>query len=215
MFQVLATALLAFGLTSTSAGAASVSVVGLFPGKAVLVIDGGAPHTVSVGAKAGEGIRLLSVDNDSAVVDVDGARQRLSIGETAASAGGGHNEAPSEINLIANAQGHFLTAGAINGAPVQFLVDTGASMVAIGKSDALRIGIDLRKAEVAYSQTANGVAQVWRVKLNSVKVGSVILYDVDGAVMSTDMPGVLLGMSFLNRMEMQRDGIRMTLRKRY
>ncbi len=195
--------------------ATTVSVVGLFPGKAVLVVDGGAPRTVAVGASLPGGVRLIAVDAETAVVDVEGARQRLSIGETTAVKGGGAGAGPAEINLTANSLGHFVTTGTINGMPIQFLVDTGASVVAIGKSDAQRIGIDLRQAQVAYSQTANGVAQVWHVKLNSVKVGGITLHNVDGAVMPTDMPGALLGMSFLNRMEMKRDGIRMTLRQRY
>lgn len=200
---------------ATPAMATTVSVVGLFPGKAVLVVDRGAPRTVSVGASLPGGVRLIAVDSESALVEVEGSRQRLSIGETTAVKGGATGAGPAEINLTADARGHFVTAGAINGVPIQFLVDTGASVVAIGRSDARRLGIDLRQAEVAYSQTANGVAQVWHVKLNSVKVGNITLHNVDGAVMSTDMPGALLGMSFLNRMEMKRDGISMTLRQRY
>ena len=69
--------------------------------------------------------------------------------------------------------------------------------------------------QVGYTQTANGVAQVARVKLNTVKVGDIVLNNVDATIHQQDMPVVLLGMSFLNRMEMQRNGDTMTLKKNY
>ena len=207
---------LASGLfVASPAYATSVTVVGLFPGKAVLTIDGSAPRTIAVGAKTPEGVKLLGLDSSGATVEVDGRRQRLSIGETAASNGGASVGGAQEVNLTADSRGHFVTTGSVNGATVTLMVDTGASMVAMGLSDAQRAGIDLKNARAGYSQTANGVAQMWVVKLKSVRVGDVLLYDVDAAVMATDMPIVLLGMSFLNRMEMKRDGERMTLKRRY
>ncbi|MGL4409523.1 MAG: retropepsin-like aspartic protease family protein, partial [Zoogloea sp.] len=71
------------------------------------------------------------------------------------------------------------------------------------------------QAQPASLQTANGVVQAWRVKLDTVQVGDVTLRNVDGIVHGADMPFVLLGMSFLNRMEMRRDGNTMVLRQRY
>jgi aspartyl protease family protein len=190
-----------------------VAVVGLFPGKAVLVINGGAPRTVSVGARAYDGVRLISVDGEAATLEFDGGRQRIAIGERSVAAAGDAVAAP--VTLNADGRGHFLTEGSINGAPVRFMVDTGATLVSMGAADAVRAGILYRKGEPGMAMTANGPAQVWKVKLDSVKVGSITLRDVDGAVHSTDLPLVLLGMSFLNRMEMKRDGDRMVLRRRF
>jgi len=88
-------------------------------------------------------------------------------------------------------------------------------MIAIGASDARRIGLDPKKGEIGYTQTANGVTQVSRVKLNTVRVGDIVLNNVDATVHLQDLPYALLGMSFLNRMEMQRNGESMTLKQRY
>jgi aspartyl protease family protein len=198
-------------LGGASAHAADVSVVGLFPGKAVLVVGGGNPRTVAVG-KTIDGVKLVGIEDDRAIVEIDGKRHKLRIGEQAYSGGG---SGPQVISLTADARGHFVTTGTVNGATVRFLVDTGATMVALGASDARRANIDLKNAQPGVTMTANGAAQVWRVKLATVRVGDVVLNDVDAAVMGHDMPQALLGMSFLNRMEMQRDGVTLTLRKRY
>ena len=109
--------------------------------------------------------------------------------------------------------GRFETPGSINGANVRFLVDTGATAVSLGASDAKRAGIDYRKGKAMISNTANGRVRVWIVKLDSVKVGAIPLNDVDGAIHENDLPLALLGMSFLKRMDMQRTGEIMVLKK--
>jgi len=195
------------------AWAVDVGVVGLFPGKAVLVIDGGAPRTVPVGANVG-GVRLLAVDQDGATVDIGGKRSRLAIGQHAHS-GGGDGGGAQSTSLTADGRGHFITTGTVNGATVRFMVDTGATAVALGASDARRANVSLANARPVMVQTANGVTQAWLVTLGNVRVGELSLSEVDGIVHQHDMPMALLGMSFLNRMEMKRDGQTMTLRKRY
>jgi aspartyl protease family protein len=117
--------------------------------------------------------------------------------------------------LTADGSGHFVTTGTINGTTVRFLVDTGATMVSLGVGEARRIGIDTSKGQSALVSTANGQTMAARVKLDTVRVGEIVLNNVDALVHPQDMPFALLGMSFLNRMEMQRDGQTMILRKRY
>ncbi|HJW03482.1 MAG TPA: TIGR02281 family clan AA aspartic protease [Azospira sp.] len=189
-----------------------VGIAGLFPNKALLVIDGAPAKAVAVGQKTETGVKLVAVDNGAAIVEVDGKRRTLRVGQSVISQSGGER---ASVVLSADAQGHFLTTGSVNGNVMRFLVDTGATMVSMGATDAKRLGIDLSKAEVGYSQTANGAARVYKVNLNTVRIGDVTLTNVDGMVMEKDMPVALLGMSFLNRMEMQRDGERMVLKKRY
>lgn len=191
---------------------ADVGVVGLFPGKAVLVVDGGAPRTVSVGATI-SGVRLVAVDQDSATVEFGGKRQRLSIGQHAH--GGGDGGSSQSTSLTADSRGHFITTGTVNGATIRFMVDTGATGVALGASDARRANINISNGRPVMVQTANGITQAWLVTLDSVRVGDVTLSSVEGMVHQHDLPIALLGMSFLNRMEMKRDGQTMTLRKRY
>ena len=195
------------------AAAADVGFAGLFPGKALLTINGGAPRIVSLGARTEEGVRVVSIEGETATIEVDGRKRVLRVGQNVASQSSGSG--PATVVLTADAAGHFLARGSINGTSVRFLVDTGASMISIGTSDARRIGVDASMGQLGYTQTANGVAPVARVKLNTVKVGDIVLNNVDATIHQQDMPVVLLGMSFLNRMEMQRNGDTMTLKKNY
>jgi aspartyl protease family protein len=198
---------------ASPAQATEVGVVGLFPGKAVLVINGGNPRTLSVGAKADD-VKLLSVDQETATLEFDGKRHRLAIGQHAfASAGSGGGE--QTVTLAADGRGHFFTTGIVNGATIPFMVDTGATSIALGESHARSANVDLRNAKVIQILTANGVTQARLVTLDSVRIGDVTLLNVQASVAGHDMPYALLGMSFLNRMEMKRDGETMTLRKRY
>lgn len=200
-------------VTSGAAAAADVAVAGLFPGKAVLVVNGAAPRTIGIGAKTPEGVRLISIDGDFATVEIDGKRHRLGIGDQAVSQGG--PEGGGAVTLTADGRGHFVTGGIVNGASVRFLVDTGATMVSLGASDAARAGVDFRRGEPVMTMTANGPAQAFKTRISSLKIGEIAVADVEALVHAYDMPVALLGMSFLNRMEMRRDGQTMTLRRRY
>jgi aspartyl protease family protein len=202
------------GFIAQANAATSVTVVGLFPGKAVVVINGQAPRTLSVGDKTSDGVTLVATTSDTATMEIDGKRHKLDVGQ--------HYAAPASaskgqgVTLGANSQGHFITLGQINGRTVQFLVDTGATSVSIPSSIAESAGIDYRKGQRGFTQTANGVAAAYKVVFDSVTVGDVTLYQVDGIVMEgKGMDVALLGMSFLNRMEMKRDGAQMTLVKRF
>lgn len=180
----------------------------------MLVIGGGKPRIVPVGTKTAEGVRLLSLEDGAAMIELDGRRQRIVLGQHSM-AGDGDGDAAAVISLTADSAGHFTTMGSVNGVPVRFLVDTGATLIALGASDAARANIDYRQGQPGITMTANGTARVWRVTLNSVRVGGVTLHQVNAVVTEHDQPIALLGMSFLNRMEMKRDGVTMTLKKRY
>ncbi|NSL56760.1 TIGR02281 family clan AA aspartic protease [Uliginosibacterium sp. IMCC34675] len=193
--------------------AAEVALVGVLGSKALLVIDGGAPRTLAVGQLVGD-VKLLSVSSDTAEIEIRGQRSRLRMGDSPVSVGE-RNSAAKQVTLVSDVRGHFSTSGSINGANVTFLVDTGASSVAMGASTAMAAGIDFRKGEPGMAGTANGVVPMWRVRIRNVRIGDILLNDVEGAVMQVDMPYVLLGMSFLNRMEMRRDGSTMVLTQRY
>ena len=193
--------------------AQSVSLSGSLGGKALLVIDG-TPRTVAVGATV-QGVKLASVSGSEAVVEVAGRRAALRMGGAqvnlggAASAGGG-----AQIVLTAASGGHFVTNGTINGKTVRFLVDTGATDIAISEAEAERIGLKFRDGQRAYSNTANGQMTVHRVTLDAVRVGDVQVYNVDAIVGSAQMDYVLLGNSFLTRFQMKRENDILTLNKR-
>jgi len=200
-------------LASPVAHAVDVGLAGLFPGKALLTINGGVPRIVALGTKTEEGVKVVSIEGETATLEVDGKKRVLRVGQNVALQPSGSG--PASAVLTADLGGHFVTTGNINGTTVRFIVDTGASLISLGASDARRIGIDASKGQIGQTQTANGVTQVSRVKLDTVRVGDIVLNNVDATVHQQDMPYALLGMSFLNRMEMQRDGDTMTLKKRY
>jgi aspartyl protease family protein len=192
--------------------AADISVIGLFPGKAVLVIDGNSPKTYSVGNTISPGIKLVDVNQSTATLDVGGKKQRIDIG------GHVNRIAPSgasSVTLQADGRGHFMVQGQINGGTMRMLVDTGASLIALPAADARRLGIDYKKGQTAYVNTANGVVTAYQVVLNSVKIGDITLNQVEALVQENGLTFALLGMSFLNRTEMRREGEQMVLTKRY
>jgi aspartyl protease family protein len=214
---------LLFLLFPAAAGAADVRVIGLTAGKAVIVIDGGKPRTLSAGESTPEQVRLISATSEQAVLEIAGKRRTLTIGQNPSySLGDGAGDGPAASTvqramLVSDGRGHFFATAAVNGAPVRFLVDTGASVVTLSSADAKRAGIAYRSGDKALLQTANGAVPAYRVKLDTVRLGEITLNNVDGVVVEGDVLGgvALLGMSFLNRTEMRRDGDSMTLRRRY
>jgi aspartyl protease family protein len=210
--KTLALILTAGVFACTTAAATSVSVMGLFKDKAIVSIDGGKPRTLGVGQATG-GVKLLAADSDSATFDVDGKRRTLGMGQSFA--GGAATGERQSVSLTADARGHFAAAGSIDGYPMTFLVDTGATAIAINAAEARRIGLDYKSGQAVGVGTAAGVVPAWRVKFNTVKIGAITVHQVDGMVIESGLNVPLLGMSFLNRMEMKRDGQTMTLVQRY
>jgi aspartyl protease family protein len=156
---------------------------------------------------------LISVEQDRATIEIDGKRRVLQRGQ-GYSGGSGTSEAQS-VTLSAGAGGHFMADGQVNGGPIRFVVDTGATSVAIPASDAARLGIDFRRGRRVMVQTASGPTSAYAVKFDSVRVGAIDLRNVDGMVVEQGLPIALLGNSFLNRTEMRRDGETMTLIRRF
>jgi aspartyl protease family protein len=191
-----------------------VNVVGLSQGKAVVTVGSNPkPRVLREGDSLPNGMRLIKATPEAAVFEVDGKRRTLTMGNHVSVAA--PTSSRGQVVLTADERGHFVTVGTINGGTVQFLIDTGATMISIGRGDARRVGIDYLKAQRGLSNTANGVAPVYKVKLDTVRVGEITLNNVDALVHDADLPWVLLGMSFLNRVEMRREGSNLTLIKRY
>jgi aspartyl protease family protein len=204
------------GLALAAAVAAqSVSLQGMLGSKALLVIDGGAPRTIAPGESL-QGVTVLSTSGDQAVVEIKGQKHTLRIGDAQVSFGGNGGPARgTRIVLTAGSNGHFLSQGTINGKAVQFLVDTGASVVGLGVSEAERVGLNYKAGQRVRMNTANGESIGWRVKLSSVRLGDVELFDVDAVVGAESMPYVLLGNSFLSRFQMTRANDQMVLERRF
>lgn len=201
-------------LAGPAAFAQTVSMSGSLGDKALLMIDG-APRTVATGATV-QGVKLVSVTGNDAVVEIKGKRVSVVMGGAQvslggqASAGGG-----SQIVLTAGSGGHFMTAGGINGRAVRFMVDTGATSVAMSVTDAEHIGLKYRDGQRMFVGTANGHVPAYRVRLAEVRIGDVVVYDVEAMVVPAQMEFILLGNSFLTRFQMKRENETMTLSKRF
>ena len=208
---LLAAALLAF---AGAALAQSVTLAGSMGSKALLVIDG-QPHTLVVGQSA-RGVTLLQLADGQAQVQRGGSTATLRLGGAPARLTGtpAASTSAQEIVLPVGLGGHFTSAGSINGRTVQFMVDTGATVVALSQGEAERIGLDWRNAPRAQTQTANGAVPVHRVSLRTMRVGEVEVSNVEAIVMPAQMPYVLLGNSFLGRFQMRRDNDVLRLERR-
>jgi aspartyl protease family protein len=208
-----ALAALTLTLAAGAACAQGVSLQGMLGSKALLLV-GGVPHAVAPG-ETWQGIKVLSTSGEQAVVLIDGQRVVLRVGEAPANVG---RNVPSgggdRIALTADSRGHFFTQGSINNRPVQFMVDTGASVVALGQAEADRLGLDYKRGRMVPLGTANGMVVGWAFKIAALRIGDVVSYEVDAVVTPAAMPAALLGNSYLSRFNMRREGSQMMLTKR-
>ncbi|MBD9504684.1 TIGR02281 family clan AA aspartic protease [Pseudomonas sp. PDM23] len=199
--------LICLSLCSFAALAApQVQVVGLFPGAAVLSIDG-QRKLVKVGQTGPEGVQVVSADSHKAVLRVGGVEQTYELSREYNTAGYAAPAAHAETSIARGTGGHYWVAGTINNQNAQFLVDTGATSIAMNEGQARRLGLDYRAGGTPMmASTASGTAKGWRVTLNSVKLGGVEVLGVEAVVLEGDFPtDILLGMSYLNRVGWRED----------
>jgi aspartyl protease family protein len=202
-------------LAAHSAAAADVALIGVIGDKAVVIaVDGGEPKTVKLGQKW-HGITIIAVEKERATVEIDGKKRVLTRGQHYRNDDGAGGSERQSVTLASDAAGHFFTEGAINGTPVRFVVDTGATVIALPGRDAVRLGIDYLKGQRGVVSTANGTVAVYRVVFERVKLGGIELTSVEGVVIEEGLNIALLGMSFLNRVDMKREGQTMTLIRRF
>jgi aspartyl protease family protein len=196
--------------------AQTVGLSGMLGGKALVIVDGAPPKAVAAGDSY-KGVKIVSTQGDQAVVEIGGKQHTLRVGDAPASVGGGAGSGAggNRVVLTAGNGGHFFTLGQINGKSTQMVVDTGATSVAMSASEAQRLGVEYKSGQPIQMSTANGVVQGWLIKLSSVRVGDVVVHNVDAAVTSGSMNIVLLGNSFLTHFQMTRANEQMVLEKRY
>ena len=197
--------------------AQTVGLAGMLGTKALLIVDGTAPKSVAAG-EAYKGVKVISTSGDVAVLEIAGKQHSLRVGEAPAQVGSSSGSAGADgtrVVINAGSGGHFVTLGQINGNAVQFIIDTGATAVSLSVAQAQRLGLNYQSGQPVQMGTANGVVRAWRLKLASVRIGDVLVYDVDSVVSAGDMPYVLLGNSFLSHFQMTRSNDQMVLEKRY
>lgn len=204
---LLALCICALLLATTALAGPAVRVLALFPGKAMLEIDG--QRKVLAAGKSGPGgVRLVSADPNSAVIEIDGRREELRLGSAVSA-----SYAPRqrhEVRVVKDSRGSYFVDGLINGQSVRFLVDTGASSIAMSEVHAARLGIQHRvDGRPIAVGTASGDAIGHLVNLRSLSVNGFQLTDVKAVVIEGDSPrNVLLGMNVLSRFDIdQRENL--------
>ncbi|MCW5633891.1 MAG: TIGR02281 family clan AA aspartic protease [Rubrivivax sp.] len=204
----------ALAVAAATAAAQDISLAGRMGDKALLLVQG--RSVVLAVGQANGATRLVRWEQDAAVVEHGGAQLRLRVGAAPARLGGGAagGNGAREIVIPVGPGGHFVTAGSINGRPVRFVVDTGATLVSMSRAEATRLGLDLRGAKPVTTITAGGMAQAQMLPLQRVRVGEVEVYDVPALVTEAPMPFILLGNSFLERFQWRRENDVMRLERR-
>ncbi|HQR61024.1 MAG TPA: retropepsin-like aspartic protease [Methylophilaceae bacterium] len=210
--------LLLAGLMQTGLASADtqVNVVSLYHGGAVLLINHGKPQTIEAGDTSPEGVKLISSDGGTAILEIEGRIKELAAGQGAAISSPIAQSQSGSVSLYRDTNGHYFGHGSINGRSFKYMVDTGASAVAMSSAEAQRLGIDYLAGKPAMAATAAGVVRVYQVSINSLKLGAITFYQVQGMVVEGDSPiVVLLGNSVLTRMDMKYEGMVLKLTKKY
>lgn len=193
--------------------ALDIMVVGLFSGQAVVEVNG-QQHLLKAGKATPEGVKLISATSNEAVMEVNGKQQTFQLGNRISS---NFSAAPAQpqVSLWPN-NGMYLTTGTVNGYSVDFLVDTGATSIALNAATARRLGIDFYRGQQIGIRTASGKGLAYRVTLDYVQLDEIKLYNVDAVVLDGAEPSpALLGMSFLGQLDMQHNGERLDLQQKY
>ena len=191
----------------------NIRVMALFPGKAMVAVDGKI-RLLKTGKTSPEGLLLISADSSEAVIEINGERKSYKVG---AKYGGSFTaSAKREVRIPRDNRGGYTTVGSINGRTVDMLLDTGADSVAMSSVEAKRLGLPYwLNGTKTMVRTASGYARGYTVVLDKVQVGSITMNNVRGIVVEGGSPEkVLLGMSFLNRVEMSNNGNVMLLRSK-
>ncbi|MCZ6640088.1 MAG: retropepsin-like aspartic protease [Gammaproteobacteria bacterium] len=212
-FLVVALSLLVLGTVGFAWAVAPVEVVGLFKNRAVVRVAGG-EALIKVGETSPQGVTLISADAEQAHVRYRGQEYHLSLSTRV----GGGFQAPeqSQIAIPPDRYGQYRIRGAINNNFANFLIDTGASVVALSSDDARGLGLNYERGEKGVVETAQGTVDSYFVILDEVTVGNITVYNVQAAVIEGTHPvDILLGMSFLRQVGMKEVGGVLTLTQKY
>ena len=192
-----------------------VNIVGLFNNKALMMINGSGPHSMKAG-QTKSGVKLISANSNTATLMIEGKRQVLKMGQAASVGGSASGGGNRPVSLYADSAGHYYGKLTINGTSLKYLVDTGATTVAMNSGDANYAKIDYTKGQKIRTSTANGIVPGYKVSLNTLKLGTIVLHNVEATIIEGGSPPfVLLGMSAQNRLHVKRENSIMTFTKKY
>ena len=211
--MILKAVLLTSLVAMTAQAVVPVEIVGLFKDMAVIRAGAG-EQLLKVGETTPQGVTLVSANSREAVVAWRGTQHTLGLTKQVA---GQYAEAQvSEVSIPADNLGQYRIRGAINNHYVDFLVDTGASVVALSSAQADALGINYKQGQRGSVQTAQGNAESYFMDLQKVTVAGITAHNVQAAIISGNYPvDILLGMSFLKQVSIRENGGVMTLVQNY
>lgn len=182
-----------------------VQLVGAFKDKAILMIDG-QQRIVKQGQSSPEGLKLHDINRQRAIVEWEGRRHTVALSQYINS--GFTEVSKKRFTITRDPSGSYRTRAFINGYPLDALVDTGATSIAMSSVQADRLGIAYRQqGKSGTVRTASGVADAFGVTLNKVRVGEIERHHVRAVVILGAYPEtLLLGMTFLDHVDIHEDG---------
>ena len=206
-------------LSASAAAETTIQAIALFSDKAMLSVNGAKAKIIAVGENY-KGVELVESNTDQAVVRAEGKEQTLTLSGTVILSGelGDNSPPPSSdfAQIFSDGTGFFRSRGSINGNAIQFLVDTGANIVVLSSRHADRVNLEYLDGTKGYATTASGVAPMYKLTIDKMSFEGIEIYNVEAGVIEGNYPSIpLLGMSFLQRLDMNRSGNMMTLKKRY
>ena len=190
-----------------------IQVMALFSDQAMILIDG--KQKLLKQGQIFHGVKLISSDSHGVVLELHGEKKVFKLGSSIST---NFKKADSAKDFVIwkDLTHMFRIEGTINNTAVKFLIDTGASAIAMNSHTAAQIGLNYRQGIPLQATTASGVVNGYQVSLNKVMIGHIVLYNVNAAVLEGSFPTeVLLGQTFLSRVHMTRDGDKMVLKKKY
>ncbi len=201
-------------LKATEQNVTSIEVMALFKNKAMVAIND-EQHLLKVGESASAGVTLIKASSKYAILEINGERLKYNLGSRVRSSYSKTEK--KKVQIYRNSNNMFKTVGSINGYPVDFLVDTGASVVALNSAIAKRLGIQYKlKGEETLVSTASGKALAYSISLDKVKVGEIMLRNIDAVVIDGNDPATpLLGMSYLGRLKLNNEDQFLELEEKY
>lgn len=198
---------------TTAYASHKIQIMALFTDKIMLSIDG--KQKLLNKEQVFQGVKLIRSDSNGAVLELYGEQKRFKLGSSIST----NFKKPDnfkEFIVWKDLTRMFRSDGKINNTSVRFLIDTGASSIALNSNTAQKIGLNYKQGLPLQATTASGVAKGYQVTLTTVKIGHIQLYNVKAAVLEGSFPTeVLLGQSFLSRIHMTRDGDKMILKKKF
>jgi len=193
-------------LSSSPLLARDVLLLGVFPDRALVAIDGQRLVLIA-GQEAQDAVRLLSTNtlDRRAWLEIDGQRRELAV--VSRSPAATRDTGLAEVRIHPDASGALTASGSINGHAVRFQLDPGTAFILLSGAEARRVGIVTGQGQLTTVQTPAGRVFGHRVMLSRVQVGAVALDQVEAVVLQAEAPRLpVLGMSFLGRVQMREEG---------